>query len=257
MAKSAQDAVIGPKTPTIDPDEVAKFTAMADDWWNPRGKFRPLHKFNPVRLAYLRQAIEARFGRDGKALTPFAGLRVLDIGCGGGLVTEPMSVLGANVMGVDAGESNIKAALTHARARGLDIDYRVGTVEGLKASGEGPFDIVLNLEVVEHVADPHLFVKLSAELVAPGGMMVVASINRTAKAFALAIVGAEYVLGWLPKGTHEFDKLVRPEEAQAAMLEGGLIIEPPVGVSFNPLADRWSLSEDTAVNYMVTGFRPG
>lgn len=244
-----------PQTPSIDEAEVAKFSAMAADWWDPKGKFRPLHRFNPVRLGFIRDQAEAHFGLVPSLKKPLNGLRVLDIGCGGGLVSEPMARLGASVTGVDASEANIKTAMTHARENGLKIDYRVGTAEGLLESGEPPFDIVLNLEVVEHVADAHAFLADTGRLVAPGGMMLVATINRTAKAFALAIVGAEYVLRWLPTGTHEFDKLVTPGEVHRALHAAGLETAPPQGVGYNPLADAWRLTGDTKVNYMVLATR--
>lgn len=246
-----------PIRPSIDPAEVAKFTAMAAEWWDPKGKFRPLHKFNPVRLGFIRDTVEPHFGLDPSERKPFSGLRFLDIGCGGGLVSEPMARLGADVTAVDASEANIKTALTHAEQSGLKIDYRAGTVEGLIEAGEAPFDVVLNLEVVEHVADPSQFLKDCASLVKPGGLMIVATLNRTAKAFALAIVGAEYVLRWLPRGTHEFEKFLRPEEIERPLSEAGLQPEPAQGVSFNPLLDHWRLSEDTKVNYMMVAQRPG
>ena len=241
-----------PVSPSIDPAEVAKFAAMADDWWNPQGKFRPLHKFNPTRLAFIRARACAHFGLDEAARQPLKGLKVLDIGCGGGLLSEPMTRMGASVTAVDATEANVKTALTHARQSGLEIDYRVGTAEGLLAAGEGPFDLILNMEVVEHVADPADFLQTCARLLAPGGLMLVATINRTPKALALAIIGAERILRWLPPGTHEYDKLVRPAEIQAA-LSGmpGLTLSDPIGVSYNPLMDSWSLSKDSSMNYMV------
>lgn len=245
-----------PKTPSIDAAEVAKFSAMAQEWWDPTGKFRPLHKFNPVRLNYIRGLAEAQFGLDPRARRPLEGLTLLDIGCGGGLVSEPMARLGAKVTGIDASEANIKTALTHARENGLDIDYRAGTAEALIEAGEGPFDIVLNLEVVEHVADPAGFLRDTASLVAPGGFMLAATLNRTPKAFALAIVGAEYVLGWLPRGTHDFSKFLRPRELREPMEAAGLDVRGPQGVSYSPFADAWRLSDDAAVNYMMTGTRP-
>ncbi|MEL6244516.1 MAG: bifunctional 2-polyprenyl-6-hydroxyphenol methylase/3-demethylubiquinol 3-O-methyltransferase UbiG [Pseudomonadota bacterium] len=256
MAKTLDASTEPPTTPSIDADEVAKFSAMAAEWWDPKGKFRPLHKFNPVRLSYIRGQAEDHFGLEPKLKKPLEGLRLLDIGCGGGLVAEPMARLGASVTAVDASEANIKTAMTHAKEAGVDIDYRVGTAEGLLAAGEPPFDIVLNLEVVEHVADAQQFLKDTAALCAPGGMMLVATINRTPKAFALAIVGAEYVLRWLPRGTHEFGKLVRPDEVRAAFLAAGMAPQPSQGVSYNPLADAWRLSGDDKVNYMMLATRP-
>jgi 2-polyprenyl-6-hydroxyphenyl methylase/3-demethylubiquinone-9 3-methyltransferase len=258
MAKATQDMLLDglPATPSIDPQEVAKFAAMAEDWWNPTGKFRPLHKFNPTRLAFIRDQVCAQFGRDLRDPRPFAGLRLLDIGCGGGLLCEPMARLGAQVTGVDATAPNIKTAMVHAQQMGLEIDYRHGTAEGLLTSGEAPFDVVLNMEVVEHVADPATFLQNTAALIAPKGLMVIATINRTPRALALAIIGAERILRWLPEGTHDYDKLVKPSEITAA-LSGvdGLTLDPAIGVSYNPLLDRWSLGRDTAVNYMMVARR--
>ena len=256
MTAAATTDQTAPNRPSIDPSEVAKFTAMAAEWWDPKGKFKPLHKFNPVRLGFIRDVVEAHFDLDPTAKRPFDGLRFLDIGCGGGLVSEPMTRLGASVTAVDASEANIKTAMTHAEQSGLSIDFRAGTVEELIEAGEPAFDVVLNLEVVEHVADPAQFLKDCASLVKPGGLMIVATLNRTAKAFALAIVGAEYVLGWLPKGTHEFEKFLRPDEIEAPLKEAGLDVDPPQGVSFNPIADQWRLSGDTKVNYMMVSHRP-
>ena len=241
---------------TIDLDEVAKFSAIADEWWDPFGKFKPLHKFNPVRLAYIRDGACAHFGRDRRAKDPLSGLRLLDIGCGGGLVAEPMRRLGAKIVAIDAAERNIKTALAHATPLGLDIDYRNTTVEDLAASGEPPFDIVLNLEVVEHVADVDLFLTTAADLVKPGGMMVMATINRTLKALALAKIGAEYVLRWMPAGTHDPSKFVKPEEAKTALTKAGMQVTAEAGVSYNPLMDIWRVSDDTAVNYMLTAVKP-
>ena len=256
MVKTLEMNTNPPIRPSIDPDEVAKFSAMADEWWDPRGKFRPLHKFNPTRLGFIRDQAEAHFNLDTSAKKPLSGLRLLDIGCGGGLVSEPMTRLGASVTGIDAADANIKTALTHAASTGLDIDYRAGTVEGLVEAGEPPFDIILNLEVVEHVANPADFLAASASLLAPGGLMLLATLNRTAKAFALAIFGAEYVLRWLPRGTHEFDKFLRPGELTAPLTAAGLTCQAPIGVTYNPLLDAWGLSKDTSVNYMVVATRP-
>ena len=257
MVQSATNDIETPTTPTIDPDEVEKFTAMAAEWWDPKGKFKPLHRFNPVRLGFIRDTVEAHFNLDPKARKPFTGLRFLDIGCGGGLVSEPMARLGAEMVSVDASEANIKTAMTHAAETGVKVDYRAGTVEALIESGEPPFDVVLNLEVVEHVANPAEFLSQCASLVKPGGLMIVATINRTTKAFALAIVGAEYVLRWLPRGTHEFDKLVKPSEIEIALTGSGMTVRAPQGVSFNPIMDEWRLSSDTKVNYMIVATRPG
>lgn len=240
--------------PSIDAEEIERFSKLAAEWWNPEGKFKPLHLFNPVRLAFIRDEAARRFGRDIAARRPFEGVKLLDIGCGGGLLAEPMTRLGFAVTGVDASEANIKTAGIHAREQGLDIDYRHGSAEALAETG-ARFDVILNMEVVEHVADVRAFLKTCADMVAPGGLMIVATINRTAKAFALAIVGAEYVMGWLPRGTHRHSKFVRPLEVRDALAEAGLKVRPPVGVTFNPLAGRWRLSGDTDVNYMLTAER--
>ncbi len=256
MAKTIEASRAKPVTPSIDPAEVAKFSAMAADWWDPHGKFKPLHKFNPVRLKFIRTTAEAHFGLASGALRPLEGLRLLDIGCGGGLVCEPMARLGASVTGVDASPANIKTAMTHASEHGLTIDYRAGTAEGLLEAGETPFDIVLNLEVVEHVADPARFLADTAALVRPGGLMIVATLNRTAKALATAVIGAEYVLRWLPRGTHDWSKFVTPAEVQQALRGAGLNSEAPVGVSYSPLSDSWKLTGDASVNYMVVARRP-
>lgn len=256
MDEISESPATAPRRPSIDSDEVAKFSAMAAEWWDPKGKFRPLHRFNPVRLGFIRETAVDHFRLDDQARKPLAGLRVLDIGCGGGLVSEPLARMGATVTGVDASEANIKTALTHAREAGLEIDYRAGTAEGLLEDGTEPFDIVLNLEVVEHVADPAQFMKDTAALLRPGGLMIVATLNRTPKAFALAIVGAEYVLRWLPRGTHEFSKFLTPAEITAPLQVAGLETDPPQGVSYNPLADSWRLSGDTQVNYMIVARRP-
>jgi 2-polyprenyl-6-hydroxyphenyl methylase/3-demethylubiquinone-9 3-methyltransferase len=235
---------------TIDDAEVARFSALAGEWWDPRGKMAVLHKFNPVRLAYIRDAACKRFARDAKQLDSLKDLRILDIGCGGGILCEPMARLGASVVGADPAEKNIAAAKLHAEQGGLAIDYRVTTAEALADQGER-FDIVLAMEVVEHVADVKLFVRRCAEMVRPGGLMVAATINRTLKSFALAIVGAEYVLRWLPRGTHQWDRFVTPDELEIAMELGGLTSTDERGVIYNLLADRWELSADTDVNYMV------
>jgi 2-polyprenyl-6-hydroxyphenyl methylase / 3-demethylubiquinone-9 3-methyltransferase len=256
MVKTIEGSRSAPSTPSIDAAEVAKFSAMAADWWSPTGKFKPLHRFNPVRLKFIRATAEAHFGLPGGKAKPLEGLRLLDIGCGGGLVCEPMARLGAAVTGVDASEVNIKTALTHAQEQGLEIDYRAGTAEGLIDAGEAPFDIVLNLEVVEHVADAHQFLQDTANLVRPGGLMIVASLNRTAKALATAVIGAEYILGWLPRGTHDWSKFVTPDEVRAALMAAGMRPQPATGVSYKPLSASWVLSDDTAVNFMVVATRP-
>ena len=239
---------------TIDEAEVARFSALAAEWWNPNGKFGVLHKFNPVRLAFIRDEAAGHFGRDVKGSQPFAGLRLLDIGCGGGLLSEPMARLGFAVVAADASEKNIKTARVHGTEQGLAIDYRVTTAEDLAAAGE-QFDAILNMEVVEHVADLKLFLQSCAAMLKPGGLMFVATLNRTTKAFALAVVGAEYVLGWLPRGTHDWSKFVTPGELETALSASGLKIAQTSGVVFNPLSGRWSLSSDIDVNYMVAARR--
>ncbi|MHA7776287.1 bifunctional 2-polyprenyl-6-hydroxyphenol methylase/3-demethylubiquinol 3-O-methyltransferase UbiG [Roseibium sp. M-1] len=241
-------------TGTIDSEEVARFSAMAAEWWDPTGKFKPLHRFNPVRLAYIKQEVCARFGRDPKTTDAFKGLRFLDIGCGGGLLSEPMARLGAEVVGADPSETNIEIAKLHMQSSGLQIDYRAETAEALAAAGE-TFDVVLNMEVVEHVADVPLFLEATSSMVRPGGLMFVATINRTLKAYALAIVGAEYVLRWLPRGTHSYEKLVRPDEIEGPLQAAGLAIVDRNGVSYNPLTDSWARSRDMDVNYMLLAER--
>ena len=240
---------------TIDQGEVDRFSAMAAEWWNPAGKFGPLHKFNPVRLAYLRERICENFGRDPRSPRPLEGLRVLDIGCGGGLLSEPVARMGAQVVGADPSEKNIGIASTHAAQSGVEVDYRAMSAEQLAEAGES-FDVVLNMEVVEHVADVDLFVSTCAGMVRPGGLMFVATINRTLKAAALAIFAAENILRWLPRGTHQYDKLVRPEELEKPISAAGLEIVHRTGVFYNPLQDRWNLSADMDVNYMMLAKRP-
>ncbi|MCM2293542.1 bifunctional 2-polyprenyl-6-hydroxyphenol methylase/3-demethylubiquinol 3-O-methyltransferase UbiG [Allorhizobium sp. BGMRC 0089] len=240
---------------TIDQTEVDRFSAMAAEWWDPSGKFKPLHKFNPVRLAYIRDKLSDHFGRDAKEHQPLKGLRVLDIGCGGGLLSEPVARMGANVLGADASEKNIGIARAHAAQSGVGVDYRAVTAEELAAAGE-TFDVILNMEVVEHVADVDFFISTCAGMVAPGGLMLIATINRTLKAAALAIGACEYVLGWLPRGTHQYEKLVRPDELEKPILASGMEVVEKTGVFFNPFLNRWNLSSDTDVNYMMLTRRP-
>jgi 2-polyprenyl-6-hydroxyphenyl methylase/3-demethylubiquinone-9 3-methyltransferase len=243
-------SVVTSSQSTIDEAEVARFSSLAAEWWNPHGKFGVLHKFNPVRLKFIRDHSLGHFNRDPKSLTPFSGLRLLDIGCGGGLLSEPMTRLGFDVLGADASEKNIKTASAHAIEQDLKIDYRATTAEGLAANGE-TFDVILNMEVIEHVADLSLFLKSCATMLKPKGLMFVATINRTAKAFALAIVGAEYVLGWLPRGTHDWSKFIKPMELDTALSRAGLSGRNETGVMYNPLTGGWMLSSDTDVNYMI------
>jgi 2-polyprenyl-6-hydroxyphenyl methylase/3-demethylubiquinone-9 3-methyltransferase len=240
---------------TIDQTEVDRFSAMAAEWWSPTGKFRPLHKFNPVRLTYIRDRASENFGRDPKAHRPLEGLRILDIGCGGGLLSEPMAKMGATVVGADASEKNIGIAKAHAEQSGVEVDYRAVTAEALQEAGE-TFDIVLNMEVVEHVSDVDFFVSTCAKMVRPGGLMFGATINRTMKARALAIFAAENVLRWLPRGTHQYEKLVRPDEFEKPITNEGMEIIHRTGVFYNVLQDRWNLSPDMDVNYMILAKRP-
>lgn len=230
---------------------------MAEDWWNPEGMFKPLHQMNGFRINFIKQTICAHFDRDPEADLPLKGLRILDIGCGGGLLCEPMTRLGAAVTGVDALERNVKTAKTHAQEVGLEIDYRHGTIEQLVESGESPFDAVLNMEVIEHVANPPDFIKDCAAMVKPangqsqGGIMSCSTINRTMKAFLFAIVGAEYVLRLLPRGTHQYDKLVKPEELSSWLSGAGLQVQDPIGMSLNPLTSVWKYSDDLSINYVT------
>lgn len=235
---------------TVDPREVERFGALAAEWWNPRGKMRVLHRFNPVRLAWLREKITAHFGRDPRAIRPLEGLRILDIGCGGGLLSEPLARMGAAVVGIDPAEKNVRIASLHAAESGVPVDYRATTAEELADTG-ARFDVVMAMEVVEHVADVGLFLARASEMVVPGGLFCAATLNRTKRSFALAIVGAEYVLGWLPRGTHDWNRFVTPEELHAALQAGGLNVIDREGVVFNPLADEWRRSGDLSVNYLM------
>lgn len=240
---------------SVDPAEVERFSRIAAEWWQVKGKFAPLHRFNPVRLGFIRNTCLQRFGRDANLTRPFEGLRLLDIGCGGGLLSEPMARLGFSVTGVDASARNIGAASAHAAEQGLAIEYRCDTAENLLAAGAGPFDVVLNMEVVEHVADPRAFLQDTASLLAPGGVMIIATLNRTLKALALAKVGAEYVLRWLPAGTHDWNKFLRPEEVRGHLAGAPVAVRGPFGVVYSPLNDSWALGADTAVNYMMIAER--
>ena len=244
-----------PRT-SVDPAEVAKFSAIAAEWWDPTGKFAPLHKFNPVRLSFLKGEAAAHFGRDARSLRPFEGLTLLDIGCGGGLLSEPMTRLGFQVTAVDASERNIGTARMHAEAQGLEIDFRHGTAEGLMAEGEPPFDVVLNMEVVEHVADPAAYLRDTAALVAPGGMMIVATLNKTLKSLALGKVAAEYVLRWVPPGTHDWRQFLKPETLREWLEAApGIAARGPYGVTYDPLTGRFSESDDVDINYMMIAER--
>lgn len=240
---------------TVDPAEVAKFEAMAAEWWNPNGKFKPLHMLNPCRLDYITGQIAAEFGRDLTQPQPFAGLRLLDIGCGGGLLSEPMARLGTTVVGADAAGRNIPVAQIHAEQQGLAIDYRHTTAEALAEAGE-EFDVVLNMEVVEHVADPQGFITTCRRLLKPGGLMICSTLNRNPKSFMMAIVGAEYVMRWLPKGTHEWQKFITPDELYGLIRTAGLDPVDRKGMVFNPVSWSWSLSDrDLSVNYVTASVK--
>src|SRR5258706_1315058 len=240
---------------TVEAAEVDRFSRLAGEWWDPRGKMAVLHRSNPVRLAYTGDAVCRQFGRNAGHPPCLDGIRILDIGCGGGILCEPLARLGARVVGADPSADNIKAAALHAERGGLTIDYRVTAAEALAGAGER-FDVVLAMEVVEHVADVGLFLPRCAGMVKPGGLMIAATLNRTLKSFALAIVGAEYVLRWLPRGTHQWDKFVTPNELEIALELGGLRVSDETGVIYNLIADRWQLSTDMDVNYMLTAARP-
>jgi 2-polyprenyl-6-hydroxyphenyl methylase/3-demethylubiquinone-9 3-methyltransferase len=244
-----------PQGSTVDPAEVERFSRLSAEWWDPRGKMRPLHKLNPVRLAFIRDAACRQFSRDPRRLDSLAALRVLDIGCGGGLLSEPLARLGASVVGADPSDTNVATASLHAARSGVAVDYRVTTAEALADQNE-QFDLVLAMEVVEHVADLGLFVRTCAAMVKPGGLMIAATINRTLKSFALAIVGAEYILRWLPRGTHQWDRFVTPNELEAAMARGGLRAIGESGVVYDILSDGWQLARDMDVNYMLVAERP-
>ncbi len=240
---------------TIDPTEIAKFEAMAAEWWDPHGKFKPLHMLNPCRLDYITGQIAAEFDRDLAGPSPFAGLRVVDIGCGGGLLSEPMARLGADVVGADAAERNIPVARLHAEQEGLEIDYRHTTAEDMAAAGE-QFDVVLNMEVVEHVADPLAYLTACQRLLKPGGLMICSTLNRNPKSYAMAIIGAEYVMRWLPKGTHDWSKFITPVELYGLLRDAGLEPVDRKGFVFNKLTWGWSLSErDLSVNYVTASVK--
>lgn len=249
MSMQQNTSTIAPPASTVDAAEIAKFSKLSAEWWDPKGKMAPLHRINPLRLGYIRDAACRKFERNVRSLNCLGGLRVLDIGCGAGLLCEPLSRLGAQVIGVDPSASNIAAAKLHADRSHLAIDYRCTTVEEIDPRER--FDIVLAMEVVEHVVDVGVFLKRCASMLKPNGLMVVSTLNRNWKSFALAIVGAEYVLRWLPRGTHEWNKFVTPDELAKYLLDNRLVITEQSGVVYSPFADKWTLSSDMDVNYMV------
>jgi len=252
--RSAAAPEAGTAGATVDPAEVARFAAMAGEWWDPRGKFAPLHRMNPARLRLIRDAICRNFGRDPAGAQPFNGLEIVDLGCGGGLICEPMARLGATVTGIDAGEEAVEVARTHAGQSGLAIDYRHGTAEALADAGEA-FDVVLNLEVVEHVSDVAAFMAAAGALVKPGGLQIVATLNRTLRSMALGVVAAEYVLRWVPPGTHDWRKFLRPSEIAAHLRAADLTVEGVTGLVYDPLTDSWRESGDLGVNYTMVAQR--
>ncbi|MBU2347889.1 MAG: bifunctional 2-polyprenyl-6-hydroxyphenol methylase/3-demethylubiquinol 3-O-methyltransferase UbiG, partial [Alphaproteobacteria bacterium] len=229
---------------SIDPADVARFSAQAAEWWDAHGPFAPLHRFNPARLALIREQLCTRLGCDPKARRPFEGLTLLDVGCGGGLIAEPMRRMGFSVTAIDASSENIGTARAHADMVGLDIAYRAATVEQIEAEGAGPFDVVLTMEVIEHVADPEAFVRACSRLVRPGGVMMVATLNRTLKSLALGKVAAEYILRWVPAGTHDWRQFLKPDEIRTMLAQEAVTVEGPYGLNYDPLTDRWSQSDD-------------
>ena len=237
---------------TIDPKDVAKFSAIADEWWDPEGKFKPLHQFNPIRLQFIRDRLCDHFDRDPLSMQPLKGLRVLDVGCGGGLIAEPLARMGARVTGIDASEKNTVIAQVHAAESGLNIDYKATTVEELAAVGE-IFDAVISLEVVEHVANFELFIKGCADLMGFNSAILIATLNRTPKSFAFGIVGAEYIMRWLPRGTHDWRKFIRPSELTSALRRNRVVTEEIAGLSFNPFTNKWRVNDDVSVNYVIFG----
>jgi 2-polyprenyl-6-hydroxyphenyl methylase / 3-demethylubiquinone-9 3-methyltransferase len=245
----------GAGTASVDPAEIERFARLADRWWDPEGEFKPLHRLNPARLDFIRDRLQRHFRRDSKSLAPFTGLRLIDIGCGGGLIAEPMARLGFAVTGIDADAAALATARRHAEAAGLPIEYRAATAEALAQEGVR-FDVVLALEVVEHVADPGLFFAAAGSLVRPGGALIAATINRTVKAYLLTILGAEMVLRWLPRGTHRWEKFLRPSELAALTRAQGLIVEELCGMVFEPLANRWVLGGDLGANYLLFATKP-
>ncbi|MGB3719845.1 MAG: bifunctional 2-polyprenyl-6-hydroxyphenol methylase/3-demethylubiquinol 3-O-methyltransferase UbiG [Proteobacteria bacterium] len=245
----------GQNQPTLDTGEIDRFARLADKWWDPEGEFRPLHKLGPARLAFLRSHLVRHFNREEHAAKPLTGLTILDVGCGGGLISEPLARLGAIVTGIDPAEENIAVAIQHAEPQGLAIHYRACRVEELVAE-HAQFDAIVCLEVVEHVPDPQAFITTCAEVLRPGGLFILSTINRTLKSYALAIVGAEYILRWLPIGTHQWDRFITPEELSRYCISAGLQQPTFEGLIYNPLTGRWTLGADTDVNYMAAAAKP-
>lgn len=245
----------GESQPTLDPDEIDRFASLAGKWWDPEGEFRPLHKLGPARLAFLRSHLVRHFDRAELTAKPLSELNILDVGCGGGLISEPLARLGANVTGIDPAEENIAVAVQHAEPQGLAINYRACRVEDLVAE-HAQFDAVVCLEVVEHVPDPQAFISTCAELLRPGGLFILSTINRTLKAYALAIVGAEYILRWLPIGTHQWDRFITPDELTRYCTAAGLQRPTFEGLIYNPLSGRWMSGADIDVNYMAAAAKP-
>ena len=239
-------------SPSINAEEVEKFSKMAEDWWNPHGKFKPLHKFNPIRLKYIREKLIENFNLDANSLKPLAGLKILDIGCGGGLLSVPLTRLGAEVTGMDASDKNIAVAKIHAEKENLNIEYISTSAEDLAATGR-QFDVVLNMEVIEHVADVSSFMQASSQLVKPNGLMLVATLNRTAKSYLFAIVGAEYVMRWLPRGTHDWQKFLKPHEIAEQFEKNNIKHLESTGVKFNAIKDEFFLDNDLSINFMMLG----
>ncbi len=235
---------------TADAEEISRFTAMAEEWWDPWGKFKPLHKFNPVRIEFMKKKMAAWFDRDADSLTPFTGLTLLDVGCGGGLLSEPLAALGFSVTGIDAGEKNINIAQAHAKLSGSAIDYRIGGPEDMTPKS---FDVVLTMEVIEHVPDPRRFIALTAQALKPGGLFFGATLNRTTKSYALAVLGAEYLLRWLPAGTHDWNKFVKPSEFAAHLRAADIDICELQGMEYTPFRDEWRPTRNLDVNYLVFG----
>jgi 2-polyprenyl-6-hydroxyphenyl methylase/3-demethylubiquinone-9 3-methyltransferase len=241
---------------TVNAREIEQFATIAHEWWNPEGKFKPLHRLNPARLGYIRRQAVAHFGLDDRLIAPFGGLSLLDVGCGGGLIAEPMARLGFAVTGIDAAEAGLDVASAHAKAGGLAIDYRLGSVETLAATEPGRFDVVLALEIVEHVEAPDLFLQTLAHLVKPGGLLILSTINRTTKALVLAKFGAEYVLGWLPPGTHDWKKFMKPSELAGPLRRAGLDLVDVTGLVFDPATAGWKTGPSIDMNYLLAAVKP-